>query len=296
MSILEKCEQIGKELQNSSAGKDTKNSFSIIKSSLSDHSLFLQIINQNYVTYHFASPDYALFLLNSNRNNETLKQEIESDLKKEDLLKEYAKNSGVLNSFIDELCNSAFGTQVFYEYSNVIGYTPQLIRLSNSLAVECQRTNIIQQFLSTQDRNTLLKLAEEYDKSTQNIVLLPFSKQERKLFNELSSKGFNKYLVQTLQRFVDLKTIMKTVMYESFYSKTLEVDTALVKRIRRITYNNTCLIRISMITLDFQNGWIIKLVNGNSKDYILVNQKTTRFSEGNLYDTITGIVINSLII
>ena len=296
MSILEKCEQIGKELQNSDAGKKTINSLSVIKTYLPDHSLFLRLINQHYVTYHFATPDYAVFVLNNNRDNEVLKQEIESDLKKESLLKEYAKNSSVLNNFIDELCISAFGTQVFYEYSNVIGYTPQLIRLSNSLAVECQRTNIIQQFLSAPDRNTLFELAKEYDKSTQNTVLLPFSKRERQLFNGLLSKGFNKNLVQTLQRFVDLKAIMKTVIYESFYNKTLEVDISKVKKIRRITYKNACSIRITMVTLDFQNGWIIKLIDGDSQYYILVKQKTTRFCDDNCYDTITGIVINSLII
>lgn len=296
MSILEKCEQVGKELQKSDAGTNTINSLSVIKSSLPNHSLFLQLINQHYVTYHFATPDYAIFVLHNNRNNERLRQEIEHDLEKESLLKEYAKNSFVLNRFIDELCNSAFETQVFYEYSNVIGYTPQLIRLSNSLAVECQRTNIIQQLLSTPNRNTLFDLAKEFDNSTKDTMLLPLSKQERKLFDVLISKGFNKNLVKTFQRFVDLKSIMKTVMYESFYNKTLEVNTSLVKKIRKISYNNACLIRITMKTLGFQNGWIIKLIDGDSKDYILVKQKRTSFSTGNCFDTITGIVINSLII
>jgi len=285
MSILEKSEKIGQELRNTKEGQRAYELRKIILHYPQETtSTFFQLINHDYVQMHFFAVQHALDILKVNLDNEILKPLINRILSINEL-NDFAKANIPIGNFVEKISKFAFNNKVKYELPNDISFTPELVRLANSLTVECLRTNIFQQFLAEYhtkpDFDDAIKRFDDL-KAAKPVV--PYSKDDRKTLGILKKEFGEKCDIEILYSLVSIMTYIKSMIFDSFYDCVFEIheDTDILSR-KQKKLNNCIYNRLSLRpdAIDFisKYGWIIKIYNSDGTvSYGQIFKKTSKWT------------------
>lgn len=86
-----------------------------------------------------------------------------------------------IGKFVEEISKVAFGNEVKYELPKDVSFTPELVRLSNSLTVECLRTNILQRFLAEyHTKPEFIAAIQRFDELRGAQPIVPYSRRTEK--------------------------------------------------------------------------------------------------------------------
>ena len=266
MSILEKCERIGLELRMTPEGKKAFDSYKHIKSISKDIAVveLFKLINKNSVKLHFFAVENAIDIFEANKDVPNIKRLVDAVLAI-DGLKEFGEYNTHIGMFVQRLDSIATSNAVHYKLPDEITATPKLIRLCNSLAVECQRINLLQGFIREYFMDPDFKKAiARFDQLTGAKRIVPFSREDRTIFKELK-KEFPNSKIDLIHNFITILIYIKCVVFDSFYDNMYEVNEDVIRSYREFSLNGCKYIKVvlepSLSTLDLNRGWILKLYN-----------------------------------
>ena len=100
MSILEKCEQIGKELRKTKEGISAYETYMQLLNSNVEKDFFFQNVYRYYTKYNFSTPQYVIELFQANRNNPELSGWINKEMKNIKAFNELSKANLALFRFV----------------------------------------------------------------------------------------------------------------------------------------------------------------------------------------------------
>lgn len=296
MSILEKCEKIGIELRRTKEGRLTTEHLNKVNENPQELTVELfKLINHHYVKIHFFSVSHAIDVLKGNTENRILGELVKRILGI-DGLEQFGKANIPIGKFVDKLSIMSFNNSVKYQLPTEITATPELIRLSNSLTVECQRLNLVQKFLREYFTDPRFSEAvKRFDELKGMEPILPYSKEDRKVLKALK----NEYLetkIDLIYSFVSTLTYIKCMIFDSFYDNIFEVyETKDVLTLKEKTLNGCRFVQIVMNpndkTFGANTGWILKLHStDNTIVYGQIFSKQMKFSQNKCIITVKALV------
>jgi len=266
MGILRTCEKIGAELRETNEGKAILELVKKIRTNPQEITFeFFKLINKYYIELQFYSVPHTFEVLKYNLGNPLLGDTIKNILKIAEI-EELAHQNVPFGKFVENLVISCFNSNVKYETPEGISATPQLIRLSNTLSVDCLKTDIISRISKGYHTDPLFtKLLEEFDKLNTKNCIVPYSKTDRKNLKILKEK-YNPDYVELVYMFISTLTYMKAMIFDSFYDNMVEIfENPDIIHKREKSLSNGSLIKISTsLEAFFRNnnkGWILKLHN-----------------------------------
>jgi len=300
MSILDKCEKIGLELRKTDKGKSA---LSFLQENNLTHSmetsLFFDLIHKDYIKMHFWAAKNAIGILKQNIDNPTIGVLVKKTLDN-DIIEEFAESNVPLAKFTDQLSLTVLSSVVKYELPTEISITPELIRLSNRLTVECQRINLVQKISKEFHTNPkfpeLLKL---YDQEKGSDPVVPFSKEDRRILKNIRRKGCDENLLSLVHALMCILSFIKSMIYDSFYNQIVEVYPKDIIALKRKTLKDAFMIKLRlkpMIQIMGSNsGWILKLYNADkSISYAQIFNKSCQWTQTSQDLTVTALVFNKL--
>lgn len=268
MGILSKCEAIGLELKQTEQGQlVTKLHKDILQNPPELTVEFFKLINHNYVKIHFFSAQHTIDILKENVAHETLGPLVKKILTIKGL-QEFADANMPFGMFVEKLSLAAFVNAVKYELPNDIKVTPTLIRLSNSLTVECQRLNLVQQFIKEFYTNPRFKKAiERFDELSGTIQILPYSREDRKILKILR-REYPDTPIDLVHSLICTLSYIKCTIFDAFYGNLFEIyEIEDVLDIKTKPLDRCKLVKLILVpnerTLLSNRGWILKFHNKN---------------------------------
>jgi len=297
MSILEKSEKIGYELRNTVEGKRVLALFEEISRHPQEVTVdFFQLINRHYVRIHFYAIQHAIDVLKGNAGHEILGSWIEKVLSI-DAVTEFGAANIPIGNFVEEISKAGFGNKVKYELPRDITFTPELVRLSNSLTVECLRTNYLQRFLKEfQTKPEFHAAIKRFDELRGATPILPYSKEDRSILHQLKKEFHGQCEVDLLYSLVSVVSYIKCMIFDSFYDNIFEVyeETDIIsrkqKKLNGCIYNKLRL-QPSIKYLDPKTGWILKIHGADgSITYGQIFKKNMRWSKESCIVTIDALI------
>lgn len=301
MSILEKCERIGLELRTTPEGKKAIESYSRIKSMTENIGVveLFKLINKNSVKLHFFAVDNAICIFDENRDNSKIKWLVDAVLSI-DGLKQFGEYNTHIAMFVQRLDGIAFSNSVHYKLPDEITVTPKLVRLCNSLTVECQRINLLQRFLREYYVDSDFKKAiTRFDQLSGAKRIAPFSQEDRTIFKMLK-KEFPNSKIDLIHSLITISTYIKCVIFDSFYDNMYEVNEEAIRLYREFPLTGCKYIQVvlnpSPTTININRGWILKLYNKkNSIRYAQIFSKKLKWSrDGDCSITLKAILHQGL--
>lgn len=296
MSILSKCEEIGLELRQTEQGQlITKLHKEILQNPPELTVEFFELINHNYVKIHFFSAQHAIDILKGNVNNQIVGQLVRKILTIEGL-QEFADANIPLGIFAEKLSLAAFTNTVKYELPSDIRVTPALIRLSNSLTVECQRLNLVQQFIKEFHTSPDFKKAiERFDELSGTIQILPYSKEDRGILKTLR-REYPDTPIDLVHSLICTLSYIKCTIFDAFYGNLFEIyEIEDVLDIKTKPLDRCRFIKLVLVsnerTLPPNRGWILKFYgkDGTVK-YGQIFNKQIKFTRENSTVTIKALI------
>lgn len=298
MGILEKCEKIGIELRRTLEGEKVINLLSLIKTNPQELTLeFFKLINYQYVRIHFFAVQYAIDILENNVENQLLGELVKSILAIDDI-KEFGQANIPIGQFVEKLAIISFNNSVKYELPTEITVTPGLVRLSNSLTVECQRTNLVQRFAKEYYTDPLFpKAIKRFDELREAMPILPFSKEDRIILKTIK-KEYPNTKVDLFYLLISVITYIKCMIFDSFYDRIYEVsepNDVLFRKEKALGKHK--LIKLTLHPnkkiLDANTGWILKLTNNDgSISYAQIIKKQIKWTQTETNITIKALIYN----
>lgn len=263
MSILSKCEEIGLELRQTEQGQlITELQKEILQNPQELTVEFFKLINHNYVKIHFFSAQHTIDTLKGNVDNKIVGQLVRKILAIEGL-QEFADANMPLGIFVEKLSSAAFVNTVKYELPNDVKVTPALIRLSNSLTVECQRLNLVQQFIKEFHTSPHFKKAiERFDELSGTIQILPYSREDRRILKTLR-REYPYTPIDVVHSLICTLSYIKCTIFDAFYGNLFEiyeiddVHDIKVRPIDRCKFVKLVLVPNERTLLP-SRGWILK--------------------------------------
>lgn len=300
MSVLEKCERIGAELRKTKEGHVAIENFAKITKNPQDLPTdFFSVVNRHY-TLHFYSIQNAILLFEANRDNEMVGFLAQNILSVKGI-RELGESNIPIGKFVEELGLLAFSNSVKYQLPADITATPELIRLSNALTVECQRINLVQQFGKEFYTDTKFQEAvNRFDVLKSSEPVIPLSKEDRNILKALK-KEFPNTKVEMIYSLFSTITYIKCMIFDSFYENIYEVYEAdNVIAFKEKTLNNRKFMKLVMHptikTMNPNTGWILKLhCNDNSVRYAQIFYKSMNFSQNECKITVHAIAHDYLL-
>lgn len=300
MSILSKCEEIGLELRQTEEGQlVTKLHRDILQNPPEWTVEFFKLINHNYVKIHFFSAQHSIDILKENVDNKIVGQLVKNILSIKGL-QEFADANMPLGMFVEKLSSAAFVNTVKYELPKDVKITPALIRLTNSLTVECQRFNLVQQFIKDFHTNPRFKEAiNRFDELSGTIQILPYSIEDRRILKTLR-KEYPDTQIDLIHSFVCTLSYIKCTIFDAFYGNLFNVyETDDVLDYKAKSLDRCKFVKIVLIanerTLFPNSGWILKLHDkGGSIRYGQIFSKQIKFTQASNTVTIKALIHNTL--
>lgn len=300
MSILEKCERIGIELRRTPEGKRIMDMLSLMKQCPAElTSEFFKLINHQYVKIHFFAVQHAIDILEGNVDNEILGSLVKNILAIENI-KEFGQANIPIGQFVEKLGNMSFSISVKYQLPTEITVTPELVRLSNSLTVECQRINLVQPFVKEHHTNPLfLEATKRFDELSGGQPILPFSKEDRAILKTIK-KEYLETKVDLFYSLISTITYIKCMIFDSFYNNVFAVSESEDVISRKEKAMAECkLVKLVMYptkkTLGANTGWILKLTNNDgSTSYAQIFNKQIKWTQAETSVTIKALIHNNL--
>lgn len=301
MSILEKSERIGRELKNTIEGKYALQLHKAISQHPQETTFeFFKLINRYYIQGHFFSVQHALDILKSNVDNEVIGTLVRGLLSINEI-HDFAAANIPIGKFVEEISKVAFGNEVKYELPKDVSFTPELVRLSNSLTVECLRTNVLQRFLAEyHTKPEFITAIRKFDELRGAKPIVPYSKEDRRILSILKKEFGEKCEVELLYSLVSMMSYIKCMIFDAFYDNIFEIyeETDIISRKQRNLTNavyNRLVLRPDIRTLGPTIGWIIKIHNlDGSVTYGQVFKKTMHWTKENCIVTVSVIAYNIL--
>lgn len=301
MSILEKSERIGCELKNTIEGKYALQLHKAISQHPQETTFeFFKLINRYYIQGHFFSVQHALDILKSNVDNEVIGTLVRGLLSINEI-HDFAAANIPIGKFVEEISKVAFGNEVKYELPKDVSFTPELVRLSNSLTVECLRTNVLQRFLAEyHTKPEFITAIQKFDELRGAKPIVPYSKEDRRILSILKKEFGEKCEVELLYSLVSMMSYIKCMIFDAFYDNIFEIyeETDIISRKQRNLTNaiyNRLVLRPDIRTLGPTTGWIIKIHNlDGSVTYGQVFKKTMHWTKENCIVTVSVIAYNIL--
>lgn len=297
MSILEKSEKIGNELRNTPEGATALELFNQVSKSPKELTVELfKLINRYYIQMHFYSIPQAIGILEGNINNPILGDLVKRILAIESL-KAFGEANVPIGKFVDDIGKLAFSNSVKYQLPKDIAFTPELVRLSNSLTVECLRTSLLQQFIREyKTKPRFIEAVKRFDELRGTKPMIPYSKEDRKCLSILRKEYTGVCSVDLIYSLVSLLTYIKSMIFDSFYNNIFEVyekDEVVSRKQKKL--NHCTFVKLILLSpikiLDPSSGWILKLHNTDgSISYAQIFQKTTHFSPDTCTTTLKALI------
>ena len=300
MSILGKSELIGYELKKTVEGQQALKFRKIISQYPRETtSEFFSLVNLYSVQMHFFSAQHALDILNGNVNTEivgTLAKKILSINE----LRDFALSNIPIGIFIEKISKTAFDNNVKYELPKDVTFTPELVRLSNSLTIECLRTNILQRFLKEyRTKPEFAAAIQRFDELRGTKPIIPYSKEDRKILSILKKEFDGKCDVDLIYSLVCIMSYIKNMVFDAFYDNIFELheETDIIFQQQKALAN--CVYNKLVLRPDIQDvmstGWIMKLHNRDgSVTYGQIFKKTTHWTQENCTVTIYSLAYDIL--
>lgn len=298
MSILEKSEKIGYELKNTSTGKTAIDLYKKIQQQPQEITVELfKLINRHYTRIHFYSIEHTINVLKANTDNDMIAVIVANILKIVEL-NEFGKINLTLGNFVEEISKVAFGNEVKYELPKNIGFTPELVRLTNSLTVECLRSNIIQEFLAEYNSKTdyVIAAMKRFDALREQKQIVPYSKEDRADLAILKEEFKGKCSVEILYTLVSVLSFIKSMIFDAFYDNVYEVHEKLdvvskkERKLKKSKYVRFVL-KPHFKFIGPNTGWILKLYNiDGSISYGQIFSKNMKFENDTCTTTIKALI------
>lgn len=265
MSVLEKCEEIGVELRSTPEGKQALEYLRRIENNTTDEIArveFFNLINKYSLKLHFYAVENAIDIFKANDSNSEIKWLVDSVLSI-DGLEAFGECNTRLGTFVQKLDHIAFSNSVHYQLPEEITVTAKLIRICNSLTVECQRIDWLPLFLKEYHTDpNFNKAISRFDQLSNSKRILPLSHEDRMISKTLK-KEFPDSNTQLIHNLVRILTYFKCVIFDSFYDNLYEVQEEDICSYREIPLTGCKYIKVvlkpSFRTLDSNRGWILKL-------------------------------------
>lgn len=300
MSILETCEKIGIELRHTPEGEKALEYFTAIKENPEEFKgEFFNLINKDYIRIHFYAVPSAVDIIENNVENKVVGP-IMKRLLEIDSIKEFGESNIPIGNFVDRLSVMSFNNSVKYELPSEVTATPALIRLSNALTVECQRVNLVQNFIKEYHTNSrFIEAIKRFDELKGAKPILPYSKEDRVIL-QITKREFPDVKVNLLHSLISVITYIKCMIFDSFYGNIFE----LFEDEDIISCNQKALdmchfVKLVLIpnrrTLDAQAGWILKLNNRDgSISYAQIFHKEMKWTQDETKVTVKALIHDSL--
>ena len=300
MSILEKSERIGRELRNTAEGQNALDLYKEVLQYPQEITVeFFKLVNKYYIQAHFFSVQHAFDILKANADNELAGKLVKKILAIEEL-NEFTQVNNIIGKFVEEVSRASFGNKVKYQLPESISYTPELVRLSNSLTVECLRTHILQQFLlEYHTKPDFIVAIRRFDELRGAKPIIPYSKEDRDILRVLKKEFGKECPVELVYSLVSMMSYIKSMIFDSFYDNIFEISEeniidAKMNRLGNCIYNK---LRITpdLKTISPNTGWILKRHNiDGSIEYGQIFKKTTHFTQEGCAVTLNVIVYDIL--
>lgn len=301
MSILEKCEKIGIELRETKEGKIVLNSLSEIKKNPQELTVELfNLINKDYLQMHFFAVKNAISIFENNTENPMLGMLVK-DILSIPRLKDFGEENLPLGYFVEKLSIMSFNNLVKYQLPNEVTVTPELVRLSNALTVECLRINLIQQMIKEYHSNPeFLKATKQFEYLSGGTQIIPLSKQDRYNYKLLKKEYPDSNYADLIYSFYRILTYIKSLIFDSFYDNIFEVyeaEDVVIRKEKQL--NQYTYIKLYILpnkkTFGMNTGWILKLHNKNNTiSYAQIFSKKIEFDKGGCTISIKALVNNYL--
>lgn len=207
---------------------------------------------------------HALNILEGNVDNEVLGAHVREILSINEL-HDFAAANISIGKFVEEMSKLVFGNEVKYELPKDVSFTPELVRLSNSLTVECLRTNVLQRFLEEYHTKPEVAAAvKRFDELKGTKPIVPYSKEDRRILSILKKEFGEKCDVVLLYSLVSMMSNIKSMIFDAFYDNVFEIyeKTDIISRKQRTLVNcvyNRIILRPDIRTVGANTGWILKL-------------------------------------
>ena len=301
MSILEKSERIGQELKNTVEGQRALELHKAILQYPQETTFeFFRFINRYYIQGHFFSAQHSLDILKGNVDNEVLGALVKNILSISEI-HDFAVANIPIGKFVGEISKVAFGNEVKYELPKDVSFTPELMRLSNSLTVECLRTNILQRFLTEyHTKPEFIAAIRRFDELRGAKPIVPYSKEDRKILCVLRKEFCGKCEVDLLYSLVSMMSYIKGMIFDAFYDNIFEIheETDIISRKHKALTNcvyNRLILHPGKRTIGPKTGWILKLHNlDGSVTYGQIFKKTMHWTKEECAVTVCSLTYNIL--
>ena len=301
MSVLEKSEEIGQELRETWEGIAAINLLNEVSRNPKElTSELFRLINHYYIQIQFYSIPQAIHILEENTDNPKMGNMIKKTLAIKDL-KTFGEANIPLGKFVDDISKLAFCNSVRYQLPKHISFTPELVRLSNSLTVECLRTDLLQQFIKEYQTKPRFKEAvKRFDEIRGSKPIIPYSKEDRKCLSILKKEYAGMGSVNLIYSLISLQAYIRCMIFDSFYDSIFEVHeqneviSRKQKRLDHCTFVKLC-IQPSVKMLNPSTGWILKLHNTDASiSYAQIFMKRIDFSQGSCTITLKALIQEAL--
>ena len=167
---------------------------------------------------------HAFDILKANADNELAGKLVKKILAIEEL-NEFTQVNNIIGKFVEEVSRASFGNKVKYQLPESISYTPELVRLSNSLTVECLRTHILQQFLlEYHTKPDFIVAIRRFDELRGAKPIIPYSKEDRDILRVLKKEFGKECPVELVYSLVSMMSYIKSMIFDSFYDNIFEIS------------------------------------------------------------------------
>lgn len=301
MGILEKSERIGHELKNTAEGKRALELYNRISQYSQETTYeFFELINKHYLQTHFFSVQQAVDIFRENVDHELIGEVIKKVLCIDEI-HDFAAANIPIGDFVDKLGKEAFGNEVKYELPKSVSFTPELVRLTNSLTVECLRTNILQSFLREYHTKAEFATAiKRFDELRGGKPVVPYSKEDRSALFALKEEFGESCKVELLYEIVAVMAYIKSMIFDAFYDNIFEIyeETDVLfqkqRKLRKCIYSKFTL-RPGFKVLGSLTGWILKIHNANGGiKYYQITRKTMHCTKNECNVAVYAIELNLL--
>lgn len=301
MSILEKSERIGHELKKTIEGRYALELHkTILQYPQETTYLLFQLINRYYIQDHFFSIQHSLDILKDNEDNKVLETLVKKLLSINEI-HDFAVANIPIGEFVEKISKATFRNEVKYELPKDVSFTPELVRLSNSLTVECLRTNILQRFLVEYHTNPEFVAAiQRFDELRGEKPIVPYSKEDRRILGILKKEFSEKFEIDLLYSLLSMMSYVKGMIFDAFYDNIFEIyeETDIISQKQRSLENcvyNRLILHPNIRTIGSKTGWIMKFHNlDGSVTYGQIFKKTIHWTKEECTVTVRSLAYNIL--
>lgn len=286
MQMMEICEKIGDNLRETIEGKQIFDLRNCLYEELEDENIDLieKTLKRAPYGLHFNRFDYAKKIFEFNRDNIYLKNNIEKILGNS-LFMKLVDLTKRLYLVSEEIKQHAFSNEIKYTLTKNITISPEIIRSIQDLAVECQKTDVMQHMIINMSKPEFKTVIYEFDQIGENDLSYPYSKVARNFIYGLYNKGLDKDVVNSVYLFLSVYKSIGEIIYNSFFDKILFVKEAdIIYRYKNLGNISALYINLNpnLISTIKKEQWVIKIEKKNSKFlYAQVYKKNFSFKTRN---------------